>query len=152
MISRFEQFTSAISSIHRSIQKIEREQMEKYGLKGVYAQYLVTIERYKEGITAAQLCEVCDLDKAAVSRAVAEMTKRGLLERVCANETAYRARLKLTDKGQEAADYVNRLALAAVETAGRELTDESRTIMYTALESIAANLTVICRNGIPEIE
>ena len=59
MISRFEQFTSAISSIHRSIQKIEREQMEKYGLKGVYAQYLVTIQRYKDGITAAQLCEVC---------------------------------------------------------------------------------------------
>lgn len=152
MISRFEQFTSAISSIHRSIQKIEREQMEKYGLKGVYAQYLVAIERYQEGITASQLCEVCDLDKAAVSRAVAEMTKRGLLERVCANETAYRARLKLTDKGREAADYVNRLALAAVETAGRELTDEDRMVLYGALESIAAKLAIICKEGIPESE
>ena len=150
MISRFEQFTSAISSIHRSIQKIEREQMEKYGLKGVYAQYLVTIQRYKDGITAAQLCEVCDLDKAAVSRTVAEMTQRGLLERVCANETGYRARLKLTDKGQEAADYVNRLALTAVEAAGKALTDESRAVMYTALESIAAELSVICKEGIPE--
>ena len=135
---------------YRSIQKIEREQMEKYGLKGAYAQYLVTIQRYEDGITAAQLCEVCDLDKAAVSRAVAEMTQRGLLERVQTKETAYRARLKLTEEGREAAAYVNRLAQTAVEAAGKALTEENRGIMYAALESIAANLAVICKDGIPE--
>ncbi len=150
MISRFEQFTSAISGIYRSIQKIEREQMEKYGLKGAYAQYLVTIQRHEEGITAAQLCEVCDLDKAAVSRAVADMFQRGLVERT--GETGYRARVKLTEKGQEAADYVNRLAGAAVEAAGSELNDGDRAVMYAALESIAAKLTVICKNGIPDSE
>ena len=148
MISRFEQFTSAISAIHRNIQKIEREQMEKYGLKGAYAQYLVTIQRHKDGITAAQLCEVCDLDKAAVSRAVAEMFQRGLLERT--GETGYRAKLRLTPAGEEAAEYVNRLASAAVEAAGRELTPESRAVLYAALESIAARLSVISREGIPE--
>lgn len=148
MISRFEQFTSAISAIYRSIQKIEREQMEKYGLKGAYAQYLVTIQRHKDGITAAQLCEVCDLDKAAVSRALAEMFQRGLLDR--SGETGYRAKLKLTPAGEEAADYVNRLAGAAVEAAGRELTDESRAVLYAALESISGRLAVICKEGIPE--
>ena len=134
----------------KTLQTQYAEKMEKYGLKGVYSQFLVSIQRYKDGITAAQLCEVCDLDKAAVSRAVAEMTQRDLLERVCANETGYRARLKLTDKGQEAANYVNRLALTAVEAAGKALTDESRAVMYTALESIAAELSVICKEGIPE--
>ena len=43
MISRFEQFTSAISGIYRSIQKIEREQMEKYGLK-VSSLYIAQIK------------------------------------------------------------------------------------------------------------
>lgn len=148
MISRFEQFTTAISGIHRSIQKIEREEMEKYGLKGAYAQYLVTIQRYPEGITAAQLCEVCDLDKAAVSRTLAEMFQRGLLERT--GETGYRAKLKLTAAGEDATEYVNRLAGAAVEAAGQELTDESRAVLYAALESIAGRLAVICKDGIPE--
>ena len=148
MISRFEQFTSAISGIYRSIQKIEREQMEKYGLKGAYAQYLVTIQRYEDGITAAQLCEVCDLDKAAVSRAIAEMFQRGLVERN--GENGYRARVKLTETGQEAAAYVNRLAQAAVDAAGSELTDNDRAVMYAALESIAEKLSVISKTGIPE--
>ena len=148
MISRFEQFTSAISGIYRSIQKIEREQMEKYGLKGAYAQYLVTIQRYEDGITAAQLCEVCDLDKAAVSRAIAEMFQRGLVERT--GETGYRARVKLTETGQEAAAYVNRLAQAAVDAAGSALTDGDRAVMYAALESIAEKLSVISKTGIPE--
>ena len=148
MISRFEQFTSAISGIYRSIQKIEREQMEKYGLKGAYAQYLVTIQRYEDGITAAQLCEVCDLDKAAVSRAIAEMFQRGLVERT--GETGYRARVKLTETGQEATAYVNRLAQAAVDAAGSALTDSDRAVMYAALESIAEKLSIICKTGIPE--
>ena len=43
MISRFERFSFAISGIYRSIQKIERDEMERYGLKGGYAQYLSLI-------------------------------------------------------------------------------------------------------------
>jgi len=79
MIDRFEQFVSYISAIHRDIQKIERDQMVKYGLKGAYAQYLVAMDHYPEGITAAKLCEVCDIDKAAVSRVLSEMEKKKLV-------------------------------------------------------------------------
>ena len=73
MLRRFEEFCSIISAIQHNIQKIERDEMEKYGLKGPYAQYLVTMSRCPEGITAAQLSEMCDKDKAAVSRALAEL-------------------------------------------------------------------------------
>ena len=38
MYARFEQFSSTISSIYRDIQKIERDDMVKYGVKGAYAQ------------------------------------------------------------------------------------------------------------------
>ena len=50
MISRFEQFSFTISNIYRSIQKIEREEMDRYGLKGVYAQYLVALKRFPQGL------------------------------------------------------------------------------------------------------
>ena len=38
MLTRFEQFTSSIAGIYKHIQKIERDEMIKYGLKGSYAQ------------------------------------------------------------------------------------------------------------------
>ena len=149
MISRFEQFSFAIAGIYRSIQKIEREEMDRYGLKGAYAQYLVTLSRFPEGLPAARLCEICDVDKAAVSRAVSEMERHGLIQRAD-KERSYRAKLCLTDAGREAADFVSRRAQAAVAAAGQDLTEENRQAMYAALEAISARLQVISREGIPD--
>lgn len=39
MVNRFEWFVSSISCISRYIQKIERDEMIRYGLKGRHAQY-----------------------------------------------------------------------------------------------------------------
>lgn len=151
MLNRFEQFTASISSIYRFVQKIERDEMEKYGLKGASAQYLLALARHPEGITAARICELCDRDKAAVSRSLAEMETKGLVVRV-STESPYRAVLKLTPAGQQAADYVNRKATIAVELAGQGLSDEDRRILYASLALIANNIKTISRNGIPDIE
>ena len=101
MVTRFEQFVSAINGIHRCIQRIERDEMEKYGLKGYHAQYLMALARYSEGVTAVRLCEICDVNKAAVSRSVSELENEGLVERRSrgGTSTAYRANLVLTEKG-----------------------------------------------------
>lgn len=152
MLRRFEQFSSAISVIYHCIQKIERDEMVKYGLKGPYAQYLVAMARCPNGITAARLGQECDKDKAAVSRAVTEMERRGLVSRDCTNNTLYRALLRLTPEGEQAAQYVCQKATAAVEFAGKDLSDDSRVLLYTALHQIAANLQTLSRSGLPEIK
>lgn len=148
MLKRFEQFTSALSSMYRDVQKIERDEMEKQGLRGAFAQYLLAISRYPEGITAAELCEVCDKDKAAVSRVVTEMEARGLVEREADNQ--YRAKLHLTPAGEEAEAFVRKRASAAVELAGAGLSNEERKAFYAALERISASLQQISKTGIPE--
>lgn len=152
MRNRFEQFTAAISSIHRFIQKIERDEMDKYGLKGASAQYLLAMERYPEGVTAAALCDICDRDKAAVSRILSEMEAKGLIYRVNPGESQYRALLALTPAGKQAADFVNRKAAIAVELVGNGLTDEDRKVLYAALAHIAANIKALSHEGIPEQE
>ncbi len=152
MLNRFELFSFTISSIYGYIQKIEREEMEKYGLKGAYAQYLVAMNRFEEGITATNLCEFCDKDKAAVSRVISEMEKKNLVERVCTNDNAYRALIKLTEEGKRAAKYVAEKAKVAVEMAGKGLTDENRKIFYETLELIASNVQILCKEGLPENE
>ena len=150
MISRYEQFANAISGIYRSIQKIERDEMVKYGYKGAYAQYLAAMLRHPEGVTSVQLCEICDKDKAAVSRMVAEMVEKKLIIRESENDNMYRARLRLTDEGIRAAEYVRQRAVAAVAAGGRGLTDPDRQVFYNTLELIAANLNDVCRDGLPE--
>lgn len=152
MLDRFEQFTSAISAMYRDVQKIERDEMEKQGLRGAFAQYLLAISRHPEGITAAALCEVCDKDKAAVSRIIGEMEAKGLLEKENDGTSQYRSRLRLTEQGQKTAAFVRERASIAVEMAGSGLSDEDRKIFYSALGRISGNLQQICREGIPSKE
>lgn len=148
MIHRFEQFSSAISCIYKYIQKIEREEMAKYGLKGPHVQCLVALSRAgEEGLTASQLCGVCDKDKAAISRAVSELEKEGLLLR---EGTSYRARLRLTGEGERTARRIGGTVENAVELAGKGLTEEDRRVFYTALDLIASNLRAISEEGLPE--
>ena len=73
MESRYELLSGSISSMYHDIQKIERTEMAQYGLKGPHAQCLLAMKKHPEGITAARLCEVCEKDKAAVSRILAEL-------------------------------------------------------------------------------
>lgn len=148
MISRYEQFTTLISGIERGIQKIERDEMVKLGYKGAYAQYLAAMKRYPLGVTAAQLCEICDRDKAAVSRVVGELEAKGLIIRE--SGAAYRALLTLSDKGKQVADFVCRKAQAAVDAAGAGLTENDRLVYFAVLERIARNLEIIGRDGIPD--
>ena len=150
MYARFEQFSSTISSIYRDIQKIERDEMVKYGVKGAYAQYLAALRRHPQGLTATQLCEACDMDKAAVSRIVHEMETRGFVVRESSGDSRYRARIRLTEEGHRAAEYVRSRAEVAVQEVGRDLSEEDRRVFYTALESIAARLQIISKEGIPQ--
>ena len=97
--SRFEQFSFVISGIYREIQKIERDEMIKHGYRGAFAVYFATLKRYEEGLTSAEICELCDKDKAAVSRIIAEMEEKGLAERAKSSPRGYRAKIVLTEKG-----------------------------------------------------
>ncbi len=137
MVDRFEKFSSVISSISHNLHRIMGEEMEKYGLKGPYAVYLVAMSRHPQGVTAARLCEICEKNKAAVSRAVAELEENGLLVRSGSN---YRTLLQLTDEGKKAANYVCQRARVAVDFAGKGLTEEQRTVFYNVLDLIATNL------------
>ena len=148
MLRRFEQFCTSAFSIYRSILKIERIEMEKFGLKGPHAQCLLTMARYPEGITAAQLCALCDKDKAAISRTVAELESAGMLIRSCSGNNRYRAQLTLTEMGYKAAAGVAERAKCAVEQAGSGLSDEQRAVFYYALGLIADNLQNICDGGL----
>ena len=148
MVSRFERFTYAIVEINRYWHKIAADEMSKYGLKGPFAHYLITLYRYPDGVTSVQLGELCDKNKADVSRALAILEEKGLAVRETQNNSYYRAKIKLTAKGRAAAEQVQQIAERAVGIGGKGLTDEQRQIFYEALERITANLRQITLNGL----
>ena len=150
MLSRFQQFSFVISEINRHIQKIERDEMIKYGCKGAFAQYLVTLLSHPEGLTAAQLCKLCDKDKAAVSRIVTEMQEKGLVYRSSESSRAYNALILLTDEGRNAAEHVCMKARAAVKAVGSDMSNNDRQVLYSLLDTIASKLQKLSDEGIPE--
>ena len=150
MVERFEQFSALISSAYRLVQKLERTEMEAYGLKGAFAQYLLIMSRCPQGITATQLCEACEKDKAAVSRVVAEMEDKGLVVREGEGEQSYRALLLLTDEGKRAAEFVSQRASIAVIKANEGIGEENRRIFYETLAQFNDNMQRICESGIPK--
>ena len=100
--------------------------------------------------TASELCTLCDKDKAAISRTVAELERDGMVVRQARNGSMYRAVLKLTPQGLEASRQVDGRAQFAVDRAGETLTDEERAVMYKTLAMIASNLQTICEDGLEE--
>ena len=148
MESRYELLSGAISCMYHDIQKIERVEMAKYGLKGPHAQCLLAMKKHPQGITAARLCEVCDKDKAAVSRTIAELETAGMVARENRNGSRYRASLILTQQGQTAAEAVVEKARLAVEKAGTGFGEEEREVFYRVLSIIAGNLHKLCREGL----
>lgn len=148
MVDRFEQFYGSIAAIHRSIVKIERTEMAKYGLKGPHANCLLALERYPEGITSARLCEICEKDKAAISRTLGELEAEGLVCREQAEGKRYRANIRLTEQGEEIAKGVKNLVHLAVSKASEGYDPENRQTFVRVLNLLADNLQNMCVKGI----
>ena len=144
MINRFEHFTMDIFSITRSWNRLANEEMKKYGLRGAYGLYLVMIAGSEGSITAAKLADLCQRDKADVSRAVAAFQKKGILEPY--GESKYRASLILTKEGKELASKISRRASEVIGQAGQEISQEMRENMYQCLDSIALRMREICES------
>ncbi len=150
MIDRFERFSYGISEISKYWRKLATEEMEKYGLKGTHSVYFTALDRASEGLTAVQLCEFCGRDKADVSRMMSIMEKKELVIKECPNRNVYRGVFKLTEKGREASENLKTTIARAVELAGKDLTEEQRTVFYEALEIISSNLREMSLKGIPK--
>lgn len=146
-VSRFERFSQALSVLTRYWHKIAADEMEKYGLKGPFSVYLITLRRHEEGLTAARLSELCGRDKADVSRAVSVMEKSGFVQKRRVGRNLYRAKILLTEAGIIAADHIAERADLAVQTGGYGITEEEREVFYHTLETILRNLEQISKDG-----
>ncbi|MBQ1215815.1 MAG: MarR family transcriptional regulator [Firmicutes bacterium] len=101
---RFQAFVTGISVCYKYIQKIKSLEMTEFGLKGAHAMFLFFLHSHPEGLTAAQLSQLCAEDKAAVSRSLASLLEEGY---IVSDEKKYRSRIRLTQRGEEVARRID---------------------------------------------
>ncbi len=141
MEERFKTFTLLISGISRSIRRIKTEEMVEYNLKSPHVSCLYYL--YKaNSLTSTELCNICEEDKASISRSVNYLEENGYI--VCSELKRYQTPLTLTEKGREVGKHIAEKIDQILDEASLGLTEEERAVLYKGLSLINNNLQNIC--------
>lgn len=145
-MDRYSRFTILINRISRSIHRIKDDVMSRYGLKSAHVSCLYYL--YKEGkpLTARELCDKCEEDKAAVSRAIDLLNQEGYVTCGGNTEKKYKSPITLTRKGEEVGRVVAVKITDILSVLDDGVSDEDREILYGSLETVSKTLQDICGN------
>lgn len=146
MNGRFETFTTLITRISRNIRKIKNQEMADYELRSSHVTCLYFLYTCGE-LTATDLCERCEDDKATVSRALDYLEQNGYL--ICHSEHAkrYKSPLALTEKGMQAGKTISAKIDRVLCTLNERFSEEERVIFYRCLSIISDSLDSVSKNS-----
>ena len=139
MKERFETFTVLINRISRNVRKIKNQEMAEYNLRSAHVSCLYFIYRAGE-ITATELCEKCEEDKATISRAIDYLEKNGFVTCEMQNGKRYKSPLVLTEKGAIIGKKIGDKIDSVLDEIGIGLSDAERTEFYRILSIISNSL------------
>ena len=143
---RFETFTVLINRISRNIRKIKNLEMAEYNLRSSHISCLYYLYSAK-WLTATDLCERCEEDKATISRALDYLETDGYLICESKNAKRYKSPLVLTEKGTAVAKKISDKIGSVLEEIGGGLTEEERAAFYRSLSIISDSLEAVSKNG-----
>lgn len=146
MDNRFETFTILVNRISRNIRRIKNQEMAAYGLRSAHISCLYHLYA-AEGLTATDLCERCEEDKATISRALEYLETNGYLTCESKSVKRYRSPLVLTEKGlQVSREIVEKVDLVLQEIS-TGLTEEERRAFYQSLTIISDSLDAVAKSS-----
>ena len=145
MTDRFETFTVLINRISRNVRKIKNLEMAEQGLRSSHISCLYYL--YKtENMTATELCEKCEEDKATVSRSIDFLEENGYIVSQSKSTKKYKNPITLSEKGksagQEIADKIDRV----LNEISSELSEGERIEFYRSLTVISNGLDKMVKN------
>jgi DNA-binding MarR family transcriptional regulator len=145
MEERFQAFTVLITGISRSIHRIKTEEMSEFELRSSHVSCLYYL--YKKGsLTAREICDLCEEDKANISRAIKHLEEKGYVFCESEEKKRYQSPLCLTDSGKEIGKAIVEKIDRVLDVASRGLTDEERAVMYKGLAVVNKNLNELCES------
>lgn len=143
MNEKYKTFTVLMASINRSIRKIKTEEMAEFHLKSPHVSCLYYLFK-EDALTAKELCEICEEDKANVSRTIDYLETNGYLIRQNEDNKKYKSHLALTEMGRSVASKIAEKIDRILDEAGAGIHETEREIMYRSLFQISSNLQKRC--------
>lgn len=145
MEQRFETFTTLINRISRNIRKIKNQEMAAYQLRSAHVSCLYYLYEVR-GLTATELCERCEEDKATISRSLDFLEAKGYLAREAGGGRRYKSPLLLTEKGMELGKQIADKINTILEEISIGLTEEERVALYRSLSIVSSSLEALAGN------
>ena len=142
MKERFETCTVLIAKISRNIRKIKNQEMAEYDLRSSHISCLYYLYS-AESMTATDLCEKCEEDKATISRSLDYLEKNSYLTCEAKYAKRYKSPLILTEKGREVGKKITDKINMVLDEISVGLTDEERIAFYRSLTIISDGLDAI---------
>lgn len=146
MQERFETFTVLINRISRNIRKIKNQEMAEYQLRSAHISCLYYLYSGDQ-MTATDLCERCEEDKATISRALDYLETNGYLRCESKSAKRYKSPLILTEKGSEVGRKISEKVDRVLDEISVGLTEEERAAFYRSLSIISESLDAVSKSG-----
>lgn len=141
-MERFERFYTAFIDMNRAMLRVRELELRRLDLRPTHAVCLYYLLSHTEGVYASEMSAMTKEDKAAISRALADLVARGMVVSEAAQgRRAYRSRLYLTEEGRRTAERLDRRIRHAYRIGSKELTPAEETAFLTAMETILHNLS-----------
>lgn len=130
-------FVIATNAFSHCIQAIKAEEIKSTKLKGAETMLLLYLGFNPEGLTNTELVECSKMDKAAVSRSLAELAKGKFIRFEYRNgKSRYGAHAVLTTTGKEVTEHI-------VERIGKVLTKALGHLSAEEKKSFVANMATV---------
>lgn len=144
MDGRFETFTVLINRISRNIRKIKNHEMAEHKLRSAHISCLYYLYMVN-GLTATELCERCEEDKATISRSLEYLEQNSYLTCPSASGKRYKAPLLLTEKGTLIGKTIADKIDAVLTEISSGLTEDERIAFYRSLTIISDSLDTVAK-------
>ena len=144
MEERFKTFTVLIAKINRSIRKIKTEEMSAYQLKSPHVSCLYYLYKADSPLTAKELCDICEEDKANVSRSIKFLEQNEYITCHSKYQKRYQTPLELTEKGRCVGEMIAEKIDNVLDQVSDGLSEEERCRMYHYLSVVQESLQAIC--------
>ena len=143
MKKTFDELYADIKHLLKMVQNCKSYKMTEYGLKGSTAQSLCCIANSKDGLNANELSAALKIDKAQVSRCMAELGDKGLVFRDEKEGKQYRQKYRLTEKGLAVAADIAQTSRAVRAQIRAGVSDEALDQFFDVLELLCENALAI---------
>lgn len=140
---RFEIFSASVMRLVRSVQALKARKMAEYDLKGTNAICLCRVLESEDGLTTTELATVCEIDKAQISRCMAELTEKGFVVREMGEVRRYKQKYLLTPAGRHAALDISHTFFEIEETVSKNIPTAALDHFYHTLYKLCDNFDAL---------